>query len=673
MAQKIFYVDPANGSNDNDGSAPDKAWADVTPALSADDSTADAPALIYVRRNTTQDISGDDIDWTANPNRIIIGWPNEGEPYYDVRPTAGSDAGWDDDDTTKPKMSFANAINARSTTPSVVGFYNVTVETSDDGTDYFFEYSIGNITIENCEINHQRNDDNDSFISFHRIDDTAGETTLTVKNSKLTQDGLLFGCKDDVNWPEVTFNFISENNEYIGTDGGYAIWYWRASKTPHNITMKFDNINTKRRVLHFDEDNYNYAEINLYVEKVSSTSSYEFIYFRSRYKLTAEFIDSYFKINSTSMIAAVHYSDVGYDYKTDVTFKNCEFNCYNDVLYVANNYSGDRNSAVGDIILEDCNINCGRAVVFYSSDVNIYTQKFIINNCSIVASELIYSAYQKGSLSNYTFINIKNSSFKDYLINQVRNIFVIARNSTFHYLGNNNDTSSKNIYSLFDCTIEGSNHVDIITMNGGSVSGNYPYALIDATNVNAGLSTQMNATIRNSKTSALPSYVDGKIELFSCVSNDDPMPYAKIAHNNTIKASNILRVNGSDGSLSLSSNGQIEGFSVERLSFTKPANKSKITIYLASQNSCPELYDYITSISYIADNNGYTYNSNISTIEESTEEWSGLYDGYKSYKVTFDMPVHDTDIDIQLVIQAFPKTVYGISSPIYIDLKPDWA
>jgi len=669
----IFFVDPVNGSNDNDGTTPDKAWASPFVELTADQSSVDSPALIYMRRNTEAKISGDTIDLTANPNRIIIGWPQEGEPYYSERPTAGTDAGWDDDDNTKAKITLENSINMKTTSENVFKMFNINFETSDDGTDYAIMFSISDIEINNCVINHQRNGDGDSFISFHRIDETSGTTNLKVTDSKITFDGMLFGCKDDVTWSEVTFNFTSERNEYSGTDQGYAIWYWRASATNHNIYTNGDSINIKTRVFYFDEDNYNYAKLNLNVEKISSISLYEFLYFRSRYKLTAKFTDSYIKSNSTSLIAAVHYSDVGYDYKTDVSFINCKLEAKNDVLYVTNNYTNGANSAVGDIFFDSCDINCGRSVIYYDSDINIYTQKFIINNCSIVASNLVYSNYQHGSLSQYTFINIKNSSLKDYVIHQVRNIFLIARNSTFHLLGNNTDASSKNIYSLFDCTIEGSNHFDNIIINGGNVSGDYPYSTIDASNVTASLSTKMNATIRNSKTSALPSYVDGKIELFSCLSNDDPMPYAKITNNNTVKASNIIRVNGSNGSISLSSNNGIEGFSLERLSFVKPANKSKLTIYLASQNTSPELYEYIASISYIIDDNGYTYNSNITNVEQSSEEWSGLYEGYKSYKITFDMPTHDKDVDIQLVLQAFPKKLDGVPSNIYVDLKPDWS
>jgi len=668
----IFYVDPENGSNDNDGTSPDNAWASPFVALSSDQSTADDPALIFVRRNTETVISGDDIDLTANPNRIIIGWPQEGDPYYDLRPSAGSDAGWDDDDAVLSKITINNTINMATSTASQFKMFNLEIETSDDNIDYCLKYSIGDIEINNCVINHQRNDDSDSFLSFHRIDATTGQTTLKVINSKLTFDGMLFGCKDDVNWSEVKFSFISQNNEYIGVDNGYAILYWRASYTTFDIYMSNDTINIKTRVLYFNEDNRNLAQITLNVDNVTSISGYEYIYFRDRYKLTAHFKDSFIKVTNASIIYTGHYQSVGYDYKTDAEFTNCKLEASNDVLYFTNTYSSSYGTAVGDIIINSCDINCGRAVVYYASNVNIYTQKFIVNNCSIVADALVYSSNQKGSLSEYTFINIKNSSFSQYVITRVRDIFLIARNSTLGVLESNSDTSSYNTYSLFDCTINGSNHVSSITINGGNISGDYPYAHIDATNVTASLSQNMTGTFRNSKTSALPSKTRGKIELFSCVANDTPMPYAKISYSNVIKASNIIRVNGSEGSISLGTNNSVQGISLERLSFIKPANKSTLIIYLACQNTFPEAFEYISSISYIIDDDGYTYSSNVANVEPSSEEWSGLYEGYKSYKVSFDMPIHDTDVEIYLTLQAFPKNIQAVPSEIYVDLKPDW-
>jgi len=673
MANKIFYVDPANGSNDNDGSAPDKAWADVTPALSTDDSTADAPALIYVRRSGDQTFA-DDVDWSANPNRIIIGWPNEGDPYYDVRPQDGQDAGWDEGVVDLPKITINKGVDAKNTTASILGFYNLNIETSDDGTDLAIQYSIGDVSIENCIINHQRDDDSDSFISFHRIDDTNGIASLTVKNSNISFDGMLFGCRDDVTWTEVDFNFNSENNSYEATDNGYAIWYWRASGTTQNINSDNDKVSAhdkNSRFVYENGDNNNLAVVTITINNMDFDGSY-FIYGKQRYKLTLKIDNSNVIANKDDgIIVWIHNDNLGIDYKTDLYINNSYLNG-NRVLYINNNRYNSDNSSVGDIEINNCEIEVINEVIRFYSDINIYSEKLTINNNKINATSIISSNYDNESFKN-TYINIYDSVLSDNVCYHVKNYSLFAKNSSFSQLSNSSYPDGVNQINLVNCKVtNGSYQNDLIQANGCEISGEFRYGKLEFYDCKVTLDSSMNAVFKNCTTSDFPATINKEMEFFSCVVNDNPIPYAKLTKSFRIEPSNVVRVNGNNGSLKVQNATGLYSFNINRLKFVKLANKTKAVLYLASQGDTGSLFNYTLILNYTIDKEAYVYVSPTTAITASTEEWSGLYDGYKSYKLEFDVPKHDTDINLEVELLGTNNSTTYPTAPIYVDLKTNW-
>ena len=315
----------------------------------------DNPAIVYVRRNTEQSLG--DVDWTSNPNRIIVGWPNEGEPYYEDRPTAGIDAGWDDDDITRPKININSTISAHVTSDNILGFYNLRIETSDDSTDDAIKRSIGTTILENCDINHQRWGDEERLIGFVRIDDTKGKAILKVNKCNMRLNGGLFVQPQDVRWMEVQFYCDITNTNIYNYDEGVFI---KAYCNNWNSYINIDNcnINISRPVVWYDGgDNWGVLNVKI-TNSVIKSRNYSLVYSAKKYKLFLEIEKCVINTSKDSVVNFYNYQNCGSEYKCDIYIRDTKIEDSFRVLHVQNAESNNYSTAIGDFVIENCDIYC---------------------------------------------------------------------------------------------------------------------------------------------------------------------------------------------------------------------------------------------------------------------------------------------------------------------------
>jgi hypothetical protein len=120
----IYFVDPTNGSNDNDGLTPAAAFASLKEGLGA----ADNVSIFYIRRDTTfpAPVNGF-VQWFDARQ-----WPEAGDDNYDTRPQEGIDAGWDADASIKPEMKVDSGTSftweSANAGTGKADFYGVDIE-----------------------------------------------------------------------------------------------------------------------------------------------------------------------------------------------------------------------------------------------------------------------------------------------------------------------------------------------------------------------------------------------------------------------------------------------------------------------------------------------------------------------------------------------------------------
>lgn len=122
-----WYVDSA-AVGTNSGDTPANAAWNITSLTFAAASAGVAPGdFVWVRRTwcSTAGIFIGRSGWNVNsqPLMFIVGWPNSGDPYYDIRPGEARSAGWDSDAAPFTNVPYPYFSSSRATS-QVVLFQN---------------------------------------------------------------------------------------------------------------------------------------------------------------------------------------------------------------------------------------------------------------------------------------------------------------------------------------------------------------------------------------------------------------------------------------------------------------------------------------------------------------------------------------------------------------------
>ena len=138
----IYFIDPVNGDNANDGLTPGAAFASPVGGLS----TLENPAEYFLRRGTVTVVSESIFaEWFT-----LRGWPMSDSTAYATRPQAGIDAGWDDDVQEVPKLQYGieSAFNSNSANADTViaNFEDLVIEcTTTGGNNLLSTYAVSSV------------------------------------------------------------------------------------------------------------------------------------------------------------------------------------------------------------------------------------------------------------------------------------------------------------------------------------------------------------------------------------------------------------------------------------------------------------------------------------------------------------------------------------------------
>jgi hypothetical protein len=310
-------------------------------------------------------------------------------------------------------------------------------------------------------------------------------------------------------------------------------------------------------------------------------------------------------------------------------------------------------------------------MVYYESHINVCTKKWQINNSTLNVGYVIRNEY--GVTIPEIDINIKDSNIRSYCFyKQPGYIHLLAKDSNINKIGDDTTASNSTIATLVNCYLGGDGYRSYITMKGGRIGGGYPNARLELFGVEGTIGSDFDGIARMCSLTTLPKATSKQIEIFSSTENDKPVPYMRINSYYRVGVSNVYRVNGSNGSLYVETDKKVSSLTVDRIKVTQPAGKKKIKFYVASQNETAFLFDYQLIFNYVIDGTGYNYMSEISTPKLSDQEWSGMYEGYKSFELEFELPKHGTDVELEISISMSTREPLVNILPIYIDLKPTW-
>jgi len=675
----IFYVDPINGSNDNDGLSPDKAWKDISLTLTEEQSSKDDICKIYIRRGTVQELT-EAIDWSANPNRTIVGWPVDGEYGYKDRPQAGIDAGWDNDkkkdedgnDTDEVAdrglIKFKSTVNLSTNNEFALGFYNLQLSTDNSGVDGVFTMTNGNVTFDSCDIDFVLNSKTKVIFKLVRIDNTEINPVVFFNNNNIDYNGYMFKTMQD--WSEVSFTFSILNNIISDHDSHnvfFYSYYDAIRKQTLNITNNKIEING---IFVRSEDKETTIEINLKNNKILLKNN-KFFYSRLANNLM---------VNSENNVIDSKYSYF------------IEFNMYsndseNKKVYI--NSIKDKINMYGHSYLLVTDKNTNKEIylkTFNMIDVEMDNCDYIVNgpNCLSADGAIFFVKSNKLECNHIVNTNIENgiiiledSRIDGYMVNKFRQSKISAKNCKINRIENNSGAIGSE-FVLSNCEVGGSSGYEKIVFNGCKVSGNYPNATVEVSNKSelVGNIQIHTGTIKNCTAEKMPTATKNKpIEIFDCQIDDLPVPYTKITNKDTYKISNINRENGYDATVEINNvDGLSTIFNLDNIKVSKPANKQKIKMFFASQYKTLHNYEFYIDLIYTKDDKEMHATTQSDVFLLSDEKWNGLYEDYNAYETTIQVPDETIteDTDYTFVLTLIPKSISNKFTPIYVDMAMEF-
>lgn len=153
----IYYVDPANGDNINDGLTPGTAFADIF-AINGAGSFDDVPEY-WIRRSGDTDI----IESKTFTYGHVYPWPLASDSNFSDRPQEGVDAGWDSDSgDSRHTININNPGYGNIVVNSVdfgeVKFFNIDFVRTDAAISSLLDVKSNIVNIENCTITSENSD-----------------------------------------------------------------------------------------------------------------------------------------------------------------------------------------------------------------------------------------------------------------------------------------------------------------------------------------------------------------------------------------------------------------------------------------------------------------------------------------------------------------------------------
>ena len=646
----IYYVDPVKGSNDNDGSAPDKAL--VSPFKDGlDYGSYDDPAIFYFKRGTTFTVPKQAVTTTM----ILMSWPssNDGE-YWDNRPDGGKD--WDDDDSARAIVHFNtdSYFDLQDDDSDIISFRNITL-LNDDNKSNQPCINMKNSTAEFIDI--KMSGELKHHVVYLRKVTSNVELPYTVKvvNSDIAsknQHDDFYNLADSSTY-KFTKNILIQNSKFSGfsrviandrSSGWQTFWT--------NIQFINSTVDDCDYFAYFLDDacygNPNGGVVNLLLQ------------------------DSNIHTNSYCIRTGGEYDDRQVPSSLTINIKNTHMTADNNnpIFY----FEADSDDCTHYTTINAVNsVFDGNNLIQKDDSANdgYFNYKFINNEFKNMNSVF----YFRGSphIKEFQLKNNKYTSCKGLIKtntdnNLVKNLFVIESYVNLDYIISGN--WNEGIISLSHSKING-NIVDyqnsILNMSlydvecsniitNGKIeanvcnihqNGKFPvqagYALVKNSKIDSPdyeiqtintINTIFDKCDINSKFTLPTGYI-GEMLILNSKVNDEDVPYTKLLPSQLRTVAAPHRVNGASYSLMIDNTNEMKDTGLNELEIPYDDAHTKVVVYFAAlQNVLSGNYENEINVSFWKDNSIVSVPMTITT---SDEDWDGLPDGYNKFEAGVDL------------------------------------
>jgi len=656
----IYYVDPANGDNGNDGLSVDKPIKDLW-SDNVDYGDKDNISIFYIKRGTELIIPEDTNK--ALPFGIVMSWPhsNDGE-YWDNRPDDGKD--WDDDDSSKANFAAENKAYISIDDKKMVYFKNIDMHYPDRDTNPSFVIKNSIIGFIDCDISAGSWPEGRDY-AFVRVGGTSNDTKLN-KTIEITRTNISFDSggtvisynnNDDVRSFIKRVNVVdSDINAYrfFCADSDYDAEYGTSVFSIINSTIKTSD-DTFR---HYGDRGGSDRAGTMYLKIKNSEFNSDGVFFMfgdggyTLYLLDVDIKDSSIKTDKYIFYTNANSSDITNYLRINTI--NTKYDSTKSWIY-HNSSTDDMHFRLNAIRNTFSNQDCvmDLHMVYVSEGITLINNKY--KNIGTILKERSHSSatFDKVKMfeSNLDVEHIvdgvtKNSTYylnnciaSGYAFNNISNSDVVLKNCKVGQINSDSFTSIKAI----NCEIsqdDGSPiaNGDVYLENCKINNDDYP--LFD----NA---SKVNGIIIDSNISgdiAPSSLVNVFSKFYNTKISGETISYRCEKEKVQIITASPYRSGGSKFSLMLhKKNSGIYPAVMDELFTQYDSKKTTLTLYFATAAEINiDNYDIQVGISYKDKTDGYTF-KDCNIEEDPYSEWDGLSDEVKYYKATVD--ISDADLD----------------------------
>jgi hypothetical protein len=645
-----YFVDPTNGSNDNDGLTPDNAFADFFTGIGG---VGDIP-VFWIKR-------GEDISITETKTLnfgTINTWPKSTDGWFADRPQEGIDAGWDSDITTEATVSVDQAditsMEISLLDTSELKFNGITFDLGSVGGQLFSLRSAW-IIFNYCQFI------GDAF-SVHLFAYKAGSSSKDLENGVVE----LNNCK-------------VENKDWATTG---SIFYYNYGNDDTNYKKELHLNDTvisgiETCVYSVRSQNYHGRYIKIFTENCDIAVSGTFARVSNRYGTQSQY--QYYTINNTTIQAeaSIFETATGTDYCSRHFVFHADGSEFWAGIYIINDYRSTSTtsyySRMTEIILRNSIFTSQR---FYSNYAynKVYMDKLDIKDCTFKDMGIVFYFYGLNAVTAFDFTNnilsevdvlihcsdsytnkcsfnisLKGQSITSYLINRcsggeiyledcnigkelssssTENLTIVAVNSNFDAI-----KGTGHMVSLNSCRIESGSGSALSDLNGeindSQIISSHSEILGDNSSVS------FNGCNLSVKEIAVP--LRNNIKIIKSVINGIPTPLKILNNRITKEISPIYRVNGNPFSLLV--NVLPQSFNtrsiVNEVYATHINAKPLLTLYLTSVEDITDTDVVSIKASFVSE--GILKTVDMPVVLDTLSQWDGVQVENLKYKAVVNL------------------------------------
>jgi len=645
-----YYVDPTNGSNDNDGLTPDTAYADIFTGVGGAD---DIPTF-WIKRGETIPITESKTFNFGN----VYAWPKSDAPDYADRPQAGIDANWDNDLLADPVIATSDTditnFNVTDVDLASLHFVGVTISLDGGSAGVLFNLKSARIILDRCLLS----GDSHGMYLFRYL---AGSSSKDIDNGVVE----LNDC-------------VVENKDW---DRTRSILYYLNSNDDCNYKKEF-HIN-RTRVLGIGTTIYalrsgNGRYVRVFIEDSEIKNSLFFARVANEEGTYAQYI--YFTINNSSIqseddnfetaYSSSHCSRTFHLIANNSTFVSGQFTI--DDYHSSSNPS--YYSRMSNITLRGCNFKAKNFYRNYAYCKN-YMDNIDIRGCTFKDMSYVFNFYGLKQVTKFNFVDnildeverlihcndayaakckfnvsLKGQSISSYLIDRsgggeiyledcnigkelagasTENMNIVAVNSNFDAIKGKGHS-----VSLSSCRLESSDGSALEGITGeifdSQIISSYEKILTEDANVSF---DGCNLEVKGIN----PPAGGRSVKLTKTVINGNPEPMMILNDRATKKVSPIYRVNGNGYS-----------YFIQAMPKDFVSRTVSSSTYAKHQNAKPNLTLYMTSVDNITDTDRMTVKASfvsegilkvidMPVVVDTASQWDGVQVENEKYKAQVDL------------------------------------